>query len=171
MKANKSLMLALMATFAITASAQVVTTPSEQESTESVVSSVVTARTDPQNTKKLSNEELSTQYKLQMDVVNSEIKTLKVQSKLYKGDANKFAEIKGAISSKKSELSELKAKKKIADKAVKAEKASEKALKASEKAEKASQKASEKAAKASEKAEKANQKAAKAVEKAAALQK
>lgn len=152
MKANKSIMVAVMAAFAATASAQVVSQSYQDANQSSAVSEVVTAKTDLQNTKQLSNEELSNQYKLQMDVVNSEIKTLKVQEKLYKTDAVKYAEVKGAITAKKSELTELKAKKSIVDKAVKAEKASEKAEKAREKAEKKAKKASEKAAKAVEKA-------------------
>lgn len=142
----KILAVAFAAAFATAASAQVVT---ENEFGETVVN-VVTANTTPQNTVTLTNAQLSEQYKLQLNVINNELKTLKSQAKLYKADAIKSAEVASMMASKKAEMADVKAKKRIADQAVKTEKASRKA---------------------SEKAEKARRKAEAAAEKAAMLQK
>lgn len=145
----KFMVLTVMATLASAASAQVVSNPT-QELQQGAVSSVVTSSTDPHNNATLTNVQLSEQYKLQINVVNNEIKTLKSQAKLYKADAAKSAEVAAQLAAKKAELADLKAKKRIADKAVKTEKASKKAA---------------------EKALKAQKKAADAAEKAAMLQK
>lgn len=152
MKTNMKFMAVAMmaaAAFATTASAQVVSSYN-QTSEQSGVSSVVSTNTTPQNGVILSNEKLSDQYKLQMEVVNNEIKTLKSQAKLYKEDVAKSAEVASVLAAKKAELVDLKSKKRLADKAIKAEKASKKAA---------------------EKAEKARKKAAAATEKAVMLQK
>lgn len=135
---------AMMSAFAFQASAQVVST--QPNAQLNAVSNVVTENTQPQQTTTLTNAQLSTQCKLQMDVVNNEIKTLKSQQKLYKGDPAKTAEVASFLASKKSELAELKAKKSIADKAIKAEKASKKAAEKAEKARKKAEAASQKAA-------------------------
>lgn len=144
----KFMAVAMMAAIATTASAQVIS--STQQLQQGTVGSVVTSNTDPNTAATLTNTQLSEQYKLQINVINNEIKTLKSQAKLYKTDAVKSAEVAAALASKKAELSDVKAKKSIADKAVKTEKASKKAA---------------------EKAEKARKKAADAAEKAAMLQK
>lgn len=144
----KFMVVAAMAAFATAASAQVVSSP--QELQQGLTAGVVTANTDPVSQTTLTNVQLSEQYKLQINVVNNEIKTLKSQAKLYKADAVKSAEVASMLASKKAELADIKAKKTIADKAVKTEKASRKAT---------------------EKAEKARKKAADAAEKAAMLQK
>lgn len=146
MKTLKKMMaLTIMAAFACAASAQVV---SEQNVVEpqTAVSNVVTANSAPQQNRTLTNVELSTQYKLQMDVINNEIKTLKSQQKLYKTDAVKTAEITSRMASKKAELADVKAKKKIADQAIKTEKASKKAAEKAEKAKRKAEAAAQKAA-------------------------
>lgn len=144
---KKYMMLAVMAAFTCTAMAQVVSTLYPAETS---VSSVITTTTTPQKQTTLTNAQLSEQYKLQIDVINNELKTLKSQAKLYKTDAAKTAEIASAMAAKKAELADIKAKKRIADKAVQTEKASKKAA---------------------DKAAKASKKAAEAAEKAAMLQK
>ena len=144
MKATKALAVAILSAVSFTASAQVVSSQVEQQS---AVSSVVSANSDPQNDKTLTNAQLSTQYKRQIDVINSEIKTLKAQAKLYKEDAAKAAEVASMLGSKKSELKNIQQKKKVVDKAIKTEKASKKAA---EKAVKAQRKAQEAAAKAAQ---------------------
>lgn len=143
MKASKSIMaLAIMMALPAFANAQVVTTPTDPSG---VVSDVVTTNSAPTQTAVLTNAQLSQQYKLQMEVINQELKTLKAQAKLYKTDPVKSAEVVSRTASKKSELADVKAKKKIVDKALATEKASKKAA---EKAEKAQRKAAAAAAKA-----------------------
>lgn len=146
----KFTVLAAMTLIAGTASAQVVSSTPDPYNQNAGVSTVITSTTDPVNSSKLTNSQLSEQYKLQINVINNEIKTLKSQAKLYKADAVKSAEVAAALAAKKAELTDIKAKKRIADKAVKTEKASKKAA---------------------EKAKKAQKKAADAAEKAAMLQK
>lgn len=143
---KKLAVLTVMTTSACALSAQVVSTPVATENNTSAVSNVVTANSAPQQTRTLTNAELSTQYKLQIDVINNELKTLKSQAKLYKTDAVKSAEITSRIASKKAELADVKAKKKIADKAVKTEKASQKAAEKAEKAKRKAEAAAQKAA-------------------------
>lgn len=145
MKLNKKMMAAVLLVAPLAASAQVVSNQVVTETQQSAVSNVVTANSAPQQTNTLTNEQLSMQYKLQLDVINNEIKTLKSQAKLYKTDVAKSAEITSLMASKKAEQADVKAKKKIADKAIKTEKASKKAA---EKAEKAQRKAAEAARKA-----------------------
>jgi hypothetical protein len=87
-----------------------------------------------------SDKELSNQYKAEIDVLNSEIKTLKLKLKADKDNATLKTEAK----EKTEALKATKDKKAVIDKAIKSQKASEKAA---EKAAKAQQKA-EKAAKA-----------------------
>lgn len=136
---KKMMMLAVMAAFAGTMSAQVVAEqPDSQEP-------ATAAAVDAQSRKVLSNAELSEQYKLEIVVLNNEIKTLKSKAKLYKADSVKSAAVATELATKKAELSEVKTKKNIVDKALKTEKASKKAT---EKAEKAKKKAEAAAAKA-----------------------
>lgn len=138
---TKVLALAMMAAFATAANAQVVTTTAEPSQ------QVVTYNTTPQNFTTLTNEQLVDQYKKQIDVINLEIKTLKAQAKLYKGDTAKSAEIASLLASKKVELADVKAKKKVAEKAIKAEKARKKAEEKAEKARRDAEAAAAKAAK------------------------
>lgn len=128
--------LAIMMAMPVAADAQVVTSAAPEAGT-----------TAPAQTAILSNAQLSQQYKLQINVINQELKTLKAQAKLYKTDAAKTADIASQMSVKKAELADLKAKKKIVDKALSTEKASKKAA---EKAEKAQRKAASAAAKAAQ---------------------
>jgi hypothetical protein len=93
-----------------------------------------------QDISKKSDKELSDQYKAEMDVLKSEIKTLNL--KLKAGGEDSL--LKSEIKQKTTDLNLVKEKKAVIDRAIKSKKASEKA---SEKAEKAQQKA-EKAAKA-----------------------
>lgn len=144
MKATKALAVAILSAVSFSASAQVV---SSQATQQTAVSNVVTVNSTPQNDKTLTNDQLSTQYKLQISVIESEIKTLKAQAKLYKEDAAKAAEVASMLGSKKSELKSIKEKKKIVEKAIKAEKDSKKAA---DKAAKAQRKAQEAAAKAAQ---------------------
>lgn len=136
--------LAIMASAATFASAQVVSTPQTVEE-QKPATEVTAPKAVQQPSANLTNEQLSEQYKIQLDVINSEIKTLKLQAKLYKTDPVKSAEVSAGIASKKSELSDVKAKKKIIEKAIATEKAhkkaEEKALKAQKKAEAAAAKA------------------------------
>lgn len=149
MKTLKKMMaMTIMAAVAGAASAQVVSqqTQTVVADNQSAVSNVVTSNTTPQQTRTLTNVELSTQYKLQMDVINNEIRTLKSQLKLYKTDVVKSAELTSLMASKKAELADVKAKKKIADKAIKTEKASQKAAEKAEKAKRKAEAAAQKAA-------------------------
>ena len=85
----------------------------------------------------VSNEQLSSDYKLKIEVLKHEIKTLKAKQKAEPSNPAHVTE----MISKKSELKDLQAKNKIVDKAIKTEKAmkraNEKAEKAKAKAEKA----------------------------------
>lgn len=149
MKTFKKMMaMTIMAAVAGAASAQVVSqqTQTVVADNQSAVSNVVTANSTPVQTRTLTNEELSTQYKLQMDVIKNEINTLKSQQKLYKSDVVKTAELTSLMASKKAELADVKAKKKIADQAIKAEKASKKATAKAEKAKRKAETAAQKAA-------------------------
>lgn len=142
MKNSMKLMAAAaLFTFAAAANAQVVS------SQNSGVGSVVTSDTKPETKEALTNEQLSEQYKLRINVINSEIKTLKAQAKLYKTDPAKSAEVASLMGSKKAELTKVKAEKAIVDKAIKTEKASKKAAEKAEKARKAAEAAAAKAEK------------------------
>ena len=96
----------------------------------------------------LSDKALSAQYKYEIDVLNSEIKTAKVK---LKADQNNL-DLRKDFEEKQSQLKDIKAKKKVIDDAIKSkaasEKAAKKAEKASEKAEKAQLDAEKKAANA-----------------------
>lgn len=145
---KKMMVLTVMAAITSAASAQVVSQQAQTVVTEnpSAVSSVVTVNSTPQNSRILTNEELTVQYKIQLEVIDNEIKTLKSQQKLYKGDPAKLAEVTSRIASKKAEKADVKAKKKIAEKAIKAEKASKKAAEKAEKAKRKAEAAAQKAA-------------------------
>ncbi|MDR0836447.1 MAG: hypothetical protein LBN11_07720 [Tannerella sp.] len=93
-----------------------------------------------QDGSKKNDKELSSQYKAEIDVLKSEIKTLKLK---LKADGDNVG-LKSDIKRKSDALNVVKDKKAVIDKAIKSKKASEKA---SEKAVKAQLKA-EKAAKA-----------------------
>ena len=84
----------------------------------------------------LSDKALSAQYKHEIAVLNSEVKTIKVK---LKADKENNA-LKGDFAVKQEQLKELKSKKKVIDNAIKSksasEKAAKKAVKAQEKAEK-----------------------------------
>ena len=84
----------------------------------------------------LSDKALSAQYKHEIDVLASEIKTIKIKLKTDKENTA----LKGDLSVKNEQLKELKSKKKVIDDAIKskasAEKAQDKAEKAQKKAEK-----------------------------------
>jgi hypothetical protein len=95
-----------------------------------------------QDASKKSDTELSAQYKAEMNVLKSEIKTLKLKLKTDSDDVSLKAEIR----QKTEELNILKDKKAVIDKAIKSKKVLEKA---SKKAEKAQQDAA-KAAKAAQ---------------------
>lgn len=142
--------LALMAMCAMSTQAQV-----NNEQPQSVVSDVIsgnsgvaptTTALSQKSQPTLTNAQLSERYKLQIQVIDNEIKTLKSMLKLHKGDGVASAELTQRLASKKAEMADIKAKKTIADKAVKAEKASKKAAEAAEKARKKAAAAAEKAA-------------------------
>ena len=87
-----------------------------------------------QDKSNLSDKALSAQYKYEIDVLNSEIKTVKIKLKA----DQKNAELRSDLETKEAKLKEVKSKKKIIDDAIKSKAASEKADK---KADKAAQKA------------------------------
>ena len=95
-----------------------------------------------------SDKALSAQYKHEIDVLSSEIKTTKIKLKEDKQNAQLRSDLEG----KEAQLKELKSKKKIVDDAINSQAASEKAAKraenAAKKAEKAQQKADKNAANA-----------------------
>jgi len=109
-----------------------------------------------QDKSELSNKAVSAQYKYEIDVLNSEIKTAKIK---LKADQNNL-ELRKDLEEKQTQLKEVKVKKKIIDDAIKSkaasEKAAKKAEKASEKAEKAQLNAEKKAANAQQLKEKEN---------------
>ena len=78
----------------------------------------------------LSDKELSAQYKQQIAVLNSEIKTLKLKLKADKSNS----ELQSELNAKQATLKDVKSKKKIIDDAIKSKAASEKATKKAEKA-------------------------------------
>ena len=96
--------------------------------------------------KELSDKALSAQYKQDIDVLSSEIKTIKIKLKADKGDSD----LKKNLAVKQVELKELKADKKIIDTAIKSKAASEKAQKNAEKAQKKAEKAANDAKKVKE---------------------
>lgn len=140
---SRSMAVAMMSALTFSASAQVVSTQSAEPLKGE---SVITDSTTPVQTKALTNKQLSEQYKLQINVINNEIKTLKAQAKLYKGNESELREINSKMAEKKKELADVKANKRIADQAVKTEKASQKAADKAAKARKKADDAAEKAA-------------------------
>ena len=99
-----------------------------------------------QNKSGLSDKALSAQYKQEIDILSSEIKTLKVKLKADKANS----EFKKELAVKEVELKEVKANKKIIDNAIKSKASSEKAQKNAEKAQKKADKAAEDAKKVKE---------------------
>ncbi|MDR3266721.1 MAG: hypothetical protein LBT24_04025 [Tannerella sp.] len=95
-----------------------------------------------QDVSKLSDKELSEKYKADMDVLKSEIKTLKLKQKA----DNDNVTLKSEIRQKTEDFNAVKDKKTVIDKAIKSRKASEKATQNAEKAQQKADKA-EKAAK------------------------
>ena len=89
-----------------------------------------------QNKAEISDKALSTQYKHEIDILTSEIKTIKVKLKANKDDK----ELKKEAAVKQVELKELKAKKKVIDNAIKSKAAAEKAEKKADKAQKKAEK-------------------------------
>jgi Arc/MetJ family transcription regulator len=104
-----------------------------------------------QDKSKLSDKDLSDQYKYEIKLLESEIKTTKIK---LKADRNNI-ELKNDLTAKSEQLKELKSKKGIIDKAIKSKVASEKAAK---KAEKAQQKAEQYASDAQKVKEKEKEK-------------
>ena len=91
--------------------------------------------THAQNKSELSDKALSAQYKHEIDVLNSEIKTAKIK---LKGEPKNNA-FRADLEQKQSQLKEIKTKKKVIDDAIKSKAASEKAAQKAEKAEKNAQ--------------------------------
>ena len=94
----------------------------------------------------LSDKALSAQYKQEIDILSSEIKTLKVKLKSDSGNS----ELKKELAVKDVELKEAKSNKKVIDNAIKSKAASEKAQKNAEKAQKKAEKAAGEAQKVKE---------------------
>ena len=90
----------------------------------------------------LTDRELSAKYKQEIDILTSEIKTIKLK---LKADSDNKVQLQSDLEDKTNELKEVKNKKNIIDNAIKSKAASEKAAKNAEKAainaEKAKQKA------------------------------
>ena len=93
----------------------------------------------------LSNKALSAEYKYEIDLLSSEIKTAKIKLKA----DQKNPELRAELESKEEQLKEVKKKKKIIDDAIKSQAASQKAVtkadKAAKKADKAQQDAEQRA--------------------------
>ena len=83
-----------------------------------------------------SDKALSAQYKHDIDVLNSEIKTAKLKLKA----DQKNPDLRSDLKIKQEQLKNVKSKKKIIDDAIKSKAAAEKAAKKAEKAEKKAQK-------------------------------
>ena len=98
-----------------------------------------------------SNEELSQQYKYEIDALESELKANKKHQKANPGDAT----LKAEEQTKKAQLATLKEKKKAVDKAISTEKKNVKAQKKSQDAQENAEKAIAKAKAANEAAKKA----------------
>jgi len=104
-----------------------------------------------QDVSKLSDEALSAQYKHEIDIVNSQIKAIKIQLKTDKENGA----LKVDLATKNTQLKELKAKKKVIDNAIKSKKASEKASKKAQQAQKKAEQRANDAQKLKEKESKA----------------
>ena len=85
----------------------------------------------------LSDKALSAQYKHEIDVLNSEMKTIKVKLKADKDNT----ELKKELALKQVEFKDLSSKKKVIDNAIKSKAAHEKAQNKAEKAQKKAEKA------------------------------
>ena len=95
----------------------------------------------------LSDKALSAQYKHEIDVLNSEVKTIKIKLKTDKENTD----LKKELAVKQVELKELKEKKSVIDNAIKSKAAHEKAQNKAEKAQKKAEKAASDAQKVKEK--------------------
>ena len=82
------------------------------------------------HSQELSNKALSAQYKYEIDALNSNIKTTKLK---LKADQNN-TELRSTLNTQQVKMKELQSEKKIIDKAIKSQSASEKAVKKAEKA-------------------------------------
>ena len=107
-----------------------------------------------QNKSALSDKTLSAEYKQQITVLNSEIKTVRIK---LKGDP-KNSELRSDLDAKQAELKDVKGKKKVIDDAIKNKAASEKAAKNAEKAAKKAEKAQQKADRSARDAQKLKEK-------------
>ena len=96
-----------------------------------------------QNRSGISDKALSDQYKHEINVLNLEIKTLKVK---LKGEPRNVV-FRSELESKQAKLKEVKSNKKTVDNAIKSKVAAEKAAKKAEKANKTAQKRAEEAQK------------------------
>jgi len=85
----------------------------------------------------LSDKALSAEYKYEIDLLNSEIKTAKVKLKA----DQKNPALRSDLETKEARLKEIKGKKKVIDNAIKSKAASEKAAKKADKASKKADKA------------------------------
>jgi len=101
-----------------------------------------------------SNEALSAQYKHEIDILNSQIKTVKIQLKADKDNGD----LKMDLATKQANLKELKAKKGIIDSAIKSKKAADKAAKKADDALRKAEQSASNAQKLKEKEEAAKQK-------------
>ena len=107
-----------------------------------------------QNTSNLSDVALSAQYKHEIDVLNSQIKTIKLQLKTDKENGA----LKVDLAQKQAKIKELKSKKSIIDNAIKSKKTAEKATKKAEDAQRKAEQLASDAQKLKEKEEAAKQK-------------
>jgi len=101
-----------------------------------------------QDKAELSDRTLSAEYKQEIRVVQSEIKTLRLK---LKSDQSNLT-LQNELTAKEAELNDLKAKKKVIDDAIKSKAASEKAIRKAEKAKEDAEKAQIKAEKAAKNA-------------------
>ena len=106
------------------------------------------------NAQNLSDEALSAQYKHEIDVLNSQIKTVKIQLKTDKDNGN----LKVDLAAKQAQVKELKSKKSIIDSAIKSKKAADKAAKKADDARRKAEQSASNAQKLKEKEEAAKQK-------------
>ena len=107
-----------------------------------------------QNTSNLSDEALSAQYKHEINVLNSQIKTLKLQLKTDKENGP----LKVDLAVKQAQLKELKNKKSVIDDAIKSKNAAAKAAKKANDAQRKAEQLASDAQKLKEKEEAAKQK-------------
>ena len=108
-----------------------------------------------QDRSNLSDKALSAQYKHEIGVLNSEIKTARIRLNADKGNPD----LRLDLEQKQIMLKEVRGKKQVIDAAIKTRESSEKAARKAEKATAKAERASHKAVKAQQKAEKAQRKA------------